>query len=93
MKNYITTFVSFLLGGLVALLLMYYGYFQYCKSNWEHQGYNSGYLKAQFDIYNKIKDEFGEVNYKENSKIFFTAKDMSVVAITKDGVETIRAVK
>ena len=82
--------LSFLLGGLLALLVMYYGYFQNCKSNWEKQGYHTGYLTAQSEIAHKIKNEFGEEPFGEKSKRLFSIKDTDVMVITVDGVKTVR---
>lgn len=92
-KNYIIIVLSSLFGGLVTFLIMYFVYFQYCKSNWEKQGYRTGYTMAQFDIYEKIKNELGEVSSTSKSKNFFTVKDADVIILNIDGIRTVRTVK
>jgi len=92
-KNYIIMALSFLFGGLISLLIMYFIYFQYCKNNWEQQGYHTGYSTAQFEMYEKIKNELGEVSPNSKSKNFFTVKDADVVILNIDGVKTVRAAK
>jgi hypothetical protein len=93
MKTYITILLSFLLGSLITLLVTYFGYIQYCKSNWEKQGYNTGYIKAHYDIYQKVKNELGELSSNSKSKDFFSVKDIDVVMVNIDGIQTLRAIK
>jgi hypothetical protein len=90
MKKHIPIIISFIVGALVALLVMYFSYFQYCKSNWNKQEFNTGYIKAKIDVYNKTKDEFGDSPSKKEEKILFSVKDGDVIVITVDGVKTIR---
>jgi hypothetical protein len=91
MKKNMHIILSFIMGAVLAFLVMYYGYFQYCKSNWNKQGFNTGYTKAQFDIYKKIKDEFGEVDHdNKNVKTLFIVKDTSVVVVKERDVKTVR---
>jgi hypothetical protein len=91
MKKNIHIILSFIMGAIVALLVTYYGYFQYCKSNWNKQGFNRGYTKAQFDIYKKIKDEFGEVDHNNKDvKSLFVVKDATVVIVKEGEVKSVR---
>ena len=89
----ITIILTFLFGVLLTLVVIYFGYFQNCKSNWEKQGYHTGYSTAQFDIYQKIKNDFGEIASTPDTKNFFSVKDIDVVMIKVDGIKTVRAVK
>jgi len=92
-KNYIIMVLSSLFGGLVSFLIMYFVYFQYCKSNWEKQGYHTGYSQAHYEIYEKVKNELGEVPAGLKAQSLFRMKEMDVVILNVDGVNTVRTVK
>jgi hypothetical protein len=84
-------FLSFFLGSIITLGIVYFMYFQYCKNNWKNQGFNDGSLSERSKLHKKVQNIFGVANiYEEGEESFLSSKDANIIIVYRNEVKTLR---